>query len=130
MPTARPTAAFQRWQKQLTKIERDSITSVILDMRENAWPKRDPDMYTLVQGAALASINAPGLAVNVFIQPHRISRGLGRATRMWFGITQVAAGPPALVGGLLVLKAWTADPGTTLVAAEAELLALAGLEYP
>jgi hypothetical protein len=87
-------------------------------------------MYKLVQGAAPASVGAPGPTVNVVIQPPRISRGLGRATRFWFGITQVAAGPPGLLGDLLLLKPWSADPGLTLVAAEAELLALAGAEYP
>jgi hypothetical protein len=78
----------------------------------------------------LASRSAPGLAIGVFITPQRISIGLGKSRMIWIGVVEITGGPAQLISRLLVLKAWLVDPSLQLVAAEADLIRLAQLEFP
>lgn len=128
MALAFPSTEFSDWvQQHCTAAQRLSIQGgLIPDLGRYGLPRRDPDLIRLVQGHVLPS----ALQVDVFVWPERITSGLGRTHKFWFGIVEVRSGPPRVLGRWLVAKAWARDPRSMLVQVEKDLLAIAAQEFP
>jgi hypothetical protein len=124
MPRARPTPVFQQWvETNFDATQRDAITARVQDLDDYGLLRKDPDLIKLDLSKSLTSAQFGALTVAVFILPQRISRGLRRATPVWFGLVEFKDGP--WPGMLLLTKGWTRSPVLELVRAERDIANLA-----
>ena len=118
-----------QWLQARSPAEQLSIGSGFMpDLGRYGLPLKDVDLLTLTQQYTLPGPSA--FIVNVFIWPERITTGRARTRTIWFGIVQIDAASAVAPGRMLVAKAWDVDPGTWLVTAEQEIIAIAAREFP
>ena len=129
MAFAVPSQEFMQRLQTRSPAEQLSIGSGFMpDLGRYGLPLEDVALLTLAQRYTLPGPSA--IRVDVFIWPERITTGLARARTFWFGIVRIDAASAVAPGRLLVAKAWDVDPGTWLVTAEQEIIAIAAREFP
>ena len=131
MPVVKPSPDFSRWAQSLSAHERGSIMRMIGRLRATGLMPKDPELVELVSSYSLQ--RRVFTEVGLYVMADLIQSGPGRNRKRWFGISRGLAGDPQGVDMLIILKAWTSNPATTLadrLRTETELKSLADSVCP